>query len=99
MWLNILAIHPKHQRKGVGRKLLQWCTRLADAAHIPIALYASPKGANLYRSVGFQELAMSVVEYNGVKLEDPFMMRWPHGEQKDVHVGEEVSDRRDGKAV
>ena len=90
MFLNILATHPKYQRKGVGRKLLQWGLRTADAENIPIALYASPNGANLYRSIGFQDLAKSVVEYNGIRLEDPFMVRWPHSEQKDIHVDGEV---------
>lgn len=51
--LQILATHPKYQRRGAGRLLCEWGCRLAERASVPITVFASPMGSNLYQEIGF----------------------------------------------
>lgn len=51
--LQILATHPKYQRRGAGRLLCEWGLRLAEIASVPITVFASPMGSSLYQKSGF----------------------------------------------
>ena len=65
MWLFDLAVRPKYQRKGVGKKLLQWGVNRADQEGVAIGLKASSAGLNLYKSVGFEEKGVEYAEAMG----------------------------------
>jgi ribosomal-protein-alanine N-acetyltransferase len=69
--LSLLAVRPSHQRKGVGRGLVQWLEESASVAGltgIHLEVRATNLGARrFYRSLGFQELALLPRYYKGVE--------------------------------
>lgn len=54
--LAVLSVHPNHQRKGVGKKLLQWGIKQAAEENKEVFLLSSPEGRPLYLSQGFRTL-------------------------------------------
>lgn len=44
-----------HRKRGAGSMLLDWGLKIADEQHIPSYLEATPAGAGLYKSFGFEE--------------------------------------------
>lgn len=50
-------VSPKHQRKGIGHKLLQWGTDRADREKIVAYLNGRPAGLKLYEAAGFERIA------------------------------------------
>lgn len=44
---------PNHQRRGVGRMLLNWGTKLADAEEKDCYLFGTAAGRPLYEAAGF----------------------------------------------
>ncbi|UNI17848.1 hypothetical protein JDV02_004162 [Purpureocillium takamizusanense] len=52
--LDSLGVHPRHQRKGVGRLLLDWGTQQAEAEGKDCYLVATPAGVPLYRAANFE---------------------------------------------
>lgn len=82
LFLVILAVHPKHQRKGVGAALLRWGTERADALGIDCFLEATPEGYRSYERAGFR-----------IGRERTFDMR-PFGEQGDDWSGLLVRESR-----
>ena len=79
IWLGTMAVDPKHQRKGVARKLMQWGIERGDIEGVPIGLYSSPNGAKLYGAVGFVEVG----KVKAAGVEDAIMVRWPGGEKRE----------------
>lgn len=55
-YLKIIAINPKHQRKGVGRKMVQWGVSKSEEEGVPALLEASPAGEGLYLSMGYEDV-------------------------------------------
>lgn len=56
VYLQVLAVHPNHQKKGIGRKLLQWGLDEADRLGLISYLEASTDGIRLYESTGFEKV-------------------------------------------
>lgn len=48
-----MVVHPNHQGRGIGRKLLDAICELADRAGQDIYLEASEPGKRLYEKAGF----------------------------------------------
>ena len=61
--MDILAISPEYQGKGIGSKLLQWGTQRADARNARIYLEATIEGYPLYRKYGWHEVDRLVIDY------------------------------------
>ncbi|KAM0745793.1 acyl-CoA N-acyltransferase [Meredithblackwellia eburnea MCA 4105] len=59
--LEILSIHPDHQRMGVGRVLLQWGLDAADSDGVPVYLDATPAGIPMYNAFNFVQDAPPIV--------------------------------------
>jgi GNAT superfamily N-acetyltransferase len=56
VYLHVLAVHPNHQKKGIGRKLLQWGLDEADRLGLIAYLEASSDGVRLYEQAGFEKV-------------------------------------------
>lgn len=55
MLLSILAVHPDHQRRGLGVQQLKYGLEKADELGVQTYLESSPKGKGLYAKYGFKE--------------------------------------------
>ena len=53
--LNSLTVDKQHQRKGIGRRLVQWGLEEAKRSGEGVWLIAGPEGAGLYEAMGFVE--------------------------------------------
>ncbi|GAC1452429.1 MAG: ribosomal protein S18-alanine N-acetyltransferase [Steroidobacteraceae bacterium] len=69
--LNLLAVDPRHRRRGVGRRLLRWLEESAFTAGtftIGLELRAQNHGARaFYAALGYRELARIPGYYQGVE--------------------------------
>lgn len=59
--LGLLAVSPRHQRRGVGAKMLQYIQAIANEENVPVSLEASEVGKELYLKCGFK--VINYVEY------------------------------------
>ncbi|KAL8287913.1 hypothetical protein RB597_000146 [Gaeumannomyces tritici] len=72
MWTaTVVAVHPKHQRKGVATTLLRWGLAEADKTGTDTFIIASDVGRKAYMSVGFED----VCELKGIIGEAILMIR------------------------
>ncbi|KAF7174475.1 hypothetical protein CNMCM5623_007358 [Aspergillus felis] len=62
--LELLATHPQHQGKGVGKALLDWGVRMADERNVQIYLEATPEGYPLYSKCGWRDMEDLVLDYS-----------------------------------
>ncbi len=70
--LSLLAVRPSYQRRGLGRRLIDWLlasARVAGIATIGLELRSSNHGARrFYRAVGFNEGAYIPGYYRGREM-------------------------------
>jgi len=77
IYLALLAVAPRHQRKGYGKRLLEELVRTLDAGKLPCYLETqNMKNVNMYRSFGF-ELIESTSYPPGTECEVYIMVRPP----------------------
>ncbi|MFN7143519.1 MAG: GNAT family N-acetyltransferase [Myxococcota bacterium] len=50
-YVSTVAVHPDHQRRGIGRALL--ARLLEGRGHVKFLVHTSPAGQALYRGLGF----------------------------------------------
>ncbi|OCK80860.1 acyl-CoA N-acyltransferase [Lepidopterella palustris CBS 459.81] len=53
VYLDLLAVHPKYQGRGLAKELVQWGLDKADAAGVCASVIASESGYGLYKRMGF----------------------------------------------
>jgi ribosomal protein S18 acetylase RimI-like enzyme len=72
-----LYVRPQHQRRGIGRKLLESSYRaFSDAQRVRLTVEAdNRKGVVFYTKQGFREVARSCEEIAGARLENVIMER------------------------
>ena len=72
MHLSLLAVRPSHQRRGIGRRLLDWLfksARVAGTASVHLELRARNQAARrFYRAQGFIETAYVPGYYRGREM-------------------------------
>ncbi|KAJ5494540.1 hypothetical protein N7463_010627 [Penicillium fimorum] len=54
--LDSLGVHPQHQKRGIGRMLLDWGVQQAVTQERDCYLVATPAGVALYRAAGFDSV-------------------------------------------
>lgn len=64
--LDGLAVDPAYQRRGIGRKLMEWGMERAKEEGVPITLTSTPAGQRLYQKLGFREAQLDDIG-NGIK--------------------------------
>jgi len=69
--LDICAIDPKYQRKGVGGELVKWGTRKADEMGVVAVVESSVSGKGLYEKHGYVFVKDVVVRGSGKWSERP----------------------------
>ncbi|TQV89936.1 hypothetical protein V2A60_002529 [Cordyceps javanica] len=67
--LRVLATHPDFQRKGAGSALCNWGIEWAKQRHVPVTLFSSPMGQQLYSSLGFTKIGAVTVRVEGEQEE------------------------------
>jgi GNAT superfamily N-acetyltransferase len=85
-YLDHLAVAPEYQRRGVGKKLVQWGLQRAEAETrermkmwkepVPVALIGSTMGFHLYRSLGFKVVGWEDASFLDVPAEGGSTMVW-----------------------
>jgi ribosomal protein S18 acetylase RimI-like enzyme len=72
-----LYVRPEHQRRGIGRELLESSYRVfSDAQRVRLTVEAdNRKGVAFYTKQGFREVARSSEEMSGARLEKVLMER------------------------
>lgn len=87
--LMSMAVHPDHQRRGAGRRLVQWGIDLAEQFNLPIYAESSAAAFRLYQKVGFEKVEdvklPRSAEIVGAEedLEVPIVVRMPVKEGKE----------------
>ena len=54
-FVNLVAVSPAHQRKGIGAMLMRWGMERATNDNVPVWLYATSEGTPLYRKLSMEE--------------------------------------------
>ncbi|EKD18483.1 uncharacterized protein L3040_007494 [Drepanopeziza brunnea f. sp. 'multigermtubi'] len=54
IYMHFLAVDPKFQRMGIGKKLCDWGLKYADEKGLEAYIDASPEGKGLYEKCGWQ---------------------------------------------
>jgi GNAT superfamily N-acetyltransferase len=74
--VRLLYVDPKHQRRGIGRALLQYLERMVPPAFFcDIFLYSTPSAESFYRERGYQSLGDHVFDLEGHPLPTVFMVK------------------------
>ena len=60
-FMHILAVLPKHQRKGIGKKMLEWGLKQADELEVECWIDATAAGLGLYKQYGWEEVNVVTV--------------------------------------
>ncbi len=60
-WIGLIATHPDHQGKGIGRLVTEWLMRYLRDQGCAAGLDASDAGAPLYRKLGYRDHGYSAL--------------------------------------
>ncbi|MCJ1475484.1 hypothetical protein MMC13_004147 [Lambiella insularis] len=77
IWLGNLAVDPRFQRRGIGKRLLRWGLERAGREGVRVGQWASRAGDTLYESVGFEKVG----EYRFGKVRGWGFLWWPDVEK------------------
>ena len=84
--LNTLAVHPSHQRKGLGSMLIKVGLDMADRDGARTYIEASSKGLPLYLRHGWEPVGATTIDtrkFGGTEvMVDKTLMREPGGLRK-----------------
>lgn len=69
-----VAVHPNHQSKGLGKRIMERLVAYADehAPHAYVSLVADPLGQRLYPKYGFEDVKPGIGMYRCLRIQgDP----------------------------
>lgn len=71
-WLNeryiychVMAVHPKYQRKGIGKLLMEYGIGIAQQVDLPVYIESSKEGVRLYEKMGCLRVKNSPKDKSG----------------------------------
>ncbi|KAL2760192.1 hypothetical protein ACRALDRAFT_1073845 [Sodiomyces alcalophilus JCM 7366] len=70
VYLQILVIDPKHQRRGIGQQLMSWGVQEAARLNIPSFLESSNAGRRLYQKCGYRDVDVAETSLKQYGLEE-----------------------------
>jgi ribosomal protein S18 acetylase RimI-like enzyme len=75
--LTDVAVHPDHQGKGIGKKIMKKLVDYVDqhASHAYVSLVAEPKGQGLYRQMGFEDVKPSMGMFRCPRIQNNAELR------------------------
>jgi len=73
--LEVLAVHPRYQRRGFGSMLLFWGMVQASRHQLPLVVAATHNGERLYKKHGFEECGR--VDFEDNEFSWAAMVRYP----------------------
>jgi len=74
--LRTFFVHPKYQRKGIGRKLFERFMEEVKKREIKeIVLEGSPLGEPIYKHFGFKKIKIIQKERIGIRYSDAYMKK------------------------
>ncbi|KAF2476346.1 acyl-CoA N-acyltransferase [Lindgomyces ingoldianus] len=67
-----IAVHPDHQRKGLGKRIMKEVINYVDknAPHAYVSLIAEPLGQKLYSQFGFEDVKPSAGMYRCLRIQN-----------------------------
>ncbi|OAX80884.1 hypothetical protein ACJ72_04774 [Emergomyces africanus] len=82
VYCAFLAVHPEHQRRGVGKLLMEWGLGVGEQLQLPVYLESTRAGMPLYTKLGFEKLSQgallkSEVTHFASDVEAPLMAKMP----------------------
>ncbi|KAK2788988.1 hypothetical protein FQN53_002804 [Emmonsiellopsis sp. PD_33] len=82
VYCMFVAVHPAHQRRGVGKLLMEWGLGVGEKLQLPVYLESSSAGLPLYTKLGFERLSESAVlspalTHKDSDVEIPLMVKMP----------------------
>ena len=74
--IRILCVSPEHQRRGIGRLLLNHVMEMVPGALFPdVFVYAATGAVAFYKAAGFEEKGPMAFAFAGDTLQTVFMIR------------------------
>ena len=61
-FMHILCVLPEYQRKGIGKRMLEWGLKQADELGVECWIDATPAGLGLYKQYGWKEVTTTTVD-------------------------------------
>ena len=75
-----LYTHSEWQRRGIGKKLMEWGKERAREEGVPVIVQGSPVGGVVYRAMGFEEVGVlglgEVGGFDELEFGGEVMRRW-----------------------
>ncbi|KAI0155094.1 acyl-CoA N-acyltransferase [Xylariaceae sp. FL1272] len=71
--LRLCFVHPKAQRRGAGKLLVDWGLAQATKLGLPAYIMASEEGYSLYKKCGFEDVEREVVDCTKWGVNEPFV--------------------------
>ncbi|PGH13039.1 hypothetical protein AJ79_03876 [Helicocarpus griseus UAMH5409] len=78
----VIAVHPSHQKRGIGQLLMDWGLETGEKLGVPVYLESTSAGLPLYTKLGFERLSEGALLKKEVThfekdVEAPLMVKMP----------------------